>query len=81
MSDESANAIHDSFISENETDRNFEAANVVDGLYYIGRAIGDVAEALRALGNGNASTQMGAIEALSVKIEEAASVIADGMQR
>ena len=32
-------ALRDVFISPNEADRNFEAANVVDGLFAIARAI------------------------------------------
>lgn len=33
-----------SFVSVNESDRNGEAANLVDGLFFIGRAIYDLAE-------------------------------------
>lgn len=38
-----------------------------------------VAYALRCLGNGNASTHMGAIENLAVKVEEASLAIADAI--
>jgi len=34
-----AKAIGDNFVSPNELDRNMEAANVVDGLFEVGRAI------------------------------------------
>jgi hypothetical protein len=38
------------FISPNENDRNLEAANVVDGLFIIGRGLYAVAAAIRELG-------------------------------
>jgi len=41
-----ANAIHDNFTSPNESDSNFEPANVVDGLFAIARAIHRVADAM-----------------------------------
>jgi hypothetical protein len=40
-------AISDSFVSPNETDRNWEPANVVDGLFAIARAIQSLANAMR----------------------------------
>lgn len=43
------------------------------------RQIGRVADALLYLGNGNASTQMGAIEAASMLQKEGLSAIADGI--
>lgn len=41
-----ANAIHDNFTSPNETDSNFEAANVVDGLFAIARALHKIADVM-----------------------------------
>ncbi len=46
----------------------------------IATALDKVALQLRDLGNGNAATQMGAIEGLSLKIAEAANTIASGMR-
>ncbi len=70
--------------SPNESDHNGEAANIVDALFFIGRSLDGVADALRCLGNGNASTNMGAIEAASVKIggsiERGLSDIADAVR-
>lgn len=40
-------AIRETLISPNEADRNLEAANVVDGLFYIGRAIMELAKAVK----------------------------------
>jgi hypothetical protein len=42
-----AKAIRKTLISPNESDRNFEAANVVDGLFAIARALHDLADAVR----------------------------------
>ena len=42
-------AILECFISPNESDRNMEAANVVDGLFAIARSITRVAEAIERL--------------------------------
>lgn len=43
-------AIREVFVSPNESDRNMEPANVVDGLFAIARALRDVAEAIRYTG-------------------------------
>lgn len=40
-------AIRETFASSNESDSNGEPANVVDGLFYIGRALWAIAEALK----------------------------------
>lgn len=47
--------------------------DVVDGLFAIADALKSCASALRDLGNGNAATQMGAIENLSVVIKDGLS--------
>jgi hypothetical protein len=44
-----AEALHDTLISPNESDSNLEAANVVDGLFFIGRALIRLAKAVEAL--------------------------------
>jgi hypothetical protein len=43
-----AKALCDTLISPNECDSNFEAANVVDGLFAIARALNRVAKAIEA---------------------------------
>jgi hypothetical protein len=45
--DTTTTAIARVFISPNEADSNGEPANVVDGLFAIARAIGDLADAVR----------------------------------
>lgn len=42
------NAIRAALVSPNELDSNLEPANVVDGLFAIARAVGDLADAIRA---------------------------------
>jgi hypothetical protein len=54
-----AKAILDTLISPNEADQNLEAANVVDGLFAIARALSYGA---KRLGLNEAATSMGAIE-------------------
>ena len=44
---DAGNAIRGALISPNEADSNFEPANVVDGLFAIARAVGDLADAIR----------------------------------
>lgn len=67
-----ARAIKQTFMSPNENDSNYEAANVVDGLY-------SVARALHALGNGNAATHMGGMEALGKAVLDSSEQIASAM--
>lgn len=45
----------------------------------IGRALFYIGDQLKYLGNGNATTQMGAIEGLSVKINDGLSAIASAI--
>lgn len=61
------------------SDRDDRCANVVDALFAIADAINNTASALRALGNGNAATEMGAIEAMSMKIFEGQERIATAL--
>lgn len=44
-----ASALRDRLISPNESDRNLEPANVVDGLFAIARAIAQLAAAVERL--------------------------------
>lgn len=60
------------FVSPNECDTNFEAANVVDGLFALSRAV-------RRLGNGDASTSMGGMEALGKAMLDSSSMIASAL--
>mgnify|MGYP001558271493 CR=1 FL=1 len=67
-----AAAIEYAFTSPNESDSNLETANIVDGLYRVARA-------LRDLGNGNAATSMGGMEALGMTMKESAEIIAGAL--
>ncbi len=53
--------------------RDNEDQNVVDALLQIAEGLQSVARSIRDLGNGNASTNMGAIEALSVVLKDSLS--------
>lgn len=48
---ESALHVARGLVSPNEMDRNGESANLVDGLFAIARAISDLAEAVREVGD------------------------------
>lgn len=54
--------------------------NVTEALDGIASALRDVAVALKYLGNGDASTTMGAIEAHSVQVREGLSEVATALQ-
>jgi hypothetical protein len=73
MSDEVAKAIRENFSSPNVSDSNFEAANIVD---VIANGSTAIARALNRLGNADASTPMGGLEAHGAAILEAADKIA-----
>ena len=60
-------------------DQGDQVVNVVDGLFAIAESLKSVAGALRDLGNGNAATQFGAIEALSIQIKEGLDGIASSV--
>lgn len=47
---QTAKALYDTLISTNESDSNLEAANVVDGLFFIGRALFRLAKVVEELG-------------------------------
>ncbi|HEV8500414.1 MAG TPA: hypothetical protein VGR63_02470 [Casimicrobiaceae bacterium] len=61
-----AQAIEAALISPNETDRNGEAANVVDGLFAIARSLDGVANALRYFTNSVVTDKLdGALRGLA----------------
>lgn len=68
--DQVASAIWGTLESPNCSDSNFEAANVVDGLYSIAKALHHVAKAIEKLGNADAATPMGGLEALGQVMKE-----------
>ena len=78
MSKEAAAALRDVFISPNVCDANLESANVVDVLHQVSQAI---VFAAKHLGNGDASTPMGAIEAHGKAITDAAALLAASLDR
>lgn len=74
-----ATAVRETLISPNEQDSNLEAANVVDALFAISRSLDRVASALRSLGNGDAATPMGAIEAFGDLIGKKMDALTDAI--
>ena len=52
-----AKALANCLISPNESDSNFEAANVVDGIFAIARALNRCAEALGAIADNAAAKE------------------------
>lgn len=75
--DRVADALLETLISPNVCDSNLEAANVVDALDGIGRAI---RHGLKWLGTGDAATPMGAIEAHGSMVIEAAEKVEAGLE-
>ena len=67
-----ANALVAGLVSPNVPDANAEPANIVDAMW-------SVAQQLKWLGNGDASTTMGAIEGHGAAVIEAADKIADAV--
>ena len=57
---EVAQGLHDVLVSPNVSDSNLEPANIVDVIHQLGR---DIVYAAKWLGNGDAATPMGALEA------------------
>lgn len=54
-----------------------QADNISAGLFAIAKAIDGLAYQIKSLGNGDAATEMGAIEALGQTISEAMSDLGD----
>lgn len=74
-----AEALRATLISPNEQDRNLEAANVVDGLFAIARAVDRLATQVKYLGNGDATDNRGAIEAFGMHIGEKMDALAEAI--
>src|SRR4051812_18932691 len=78
---ELAEAIDRNFTSPNVADSNMEPANIVDAIHETGRM---VAKALDRLGNADAGTPMGGMEALGAVLKEAIEMagteVADGLR-
>jgi len=75
--DSTADALRDGLISSEEEDTRGGSANVADGLFALSRAI---AVGLKYLGNGDAGTTMGAIEAHGKAVADAAERIAGALE-
>ena len=58
---------------------NTEGADAVDGLFAIARTLDGVAFALKLLGNADACTNMGAIEAHMVAVRDGADRMAEAI--
>jgi hypothetical protein len=71
-----ASALYGVLESPNESDRNMEAANVVDGLFAIARALDSVAQSITSLGLAEAMTPMGAIELLAKEVRDGLGAVA-----
>jgi hypothetical protein len=68
------------FISPNENDRNCEAANVVDGLFIVGRALYAVAKAIDKLADTNRPIPIGAIDLWTGEINDGLGEIAKAIE-
>lgn len=75
MKNDTSNVLWETLRSVNESDQNFEPANVVDGLFAIARGLESVARAIHALGFNDAATPMGTMEGLSVQVKEGLDAI------
>jgi hypothetical protein len=76
-----AEAICATLASPNESDSNLEAANVVDGLFAIARAINHLATQVKYLGGGDNASTMGAIEYLALHLGDKIGDLADATDR
>lgn len=56
-----------------------EGANLVDGMFAIADGLNNIAQAIHRLGNADASTPYGGLEALGMQIEKAATIVAGAM--
>lgn len=70
--DDLSSALRETLINHNED-------NVVDALQEIAGALNRIADQLKWLGNGDAATTMGAIEALGMHMEKAVNNVADAI--
>lgn len=72
--------LNDCLISIHESNQNMDPANVVDGLFAIARNLDGLTRAIRDLGNADASTPMGAIEALGLVMKEGLDSVAAAIE-
>jgi hypothetical protein len=70
------NAIENAMLDKAEADGDYAIAYA---LLLLGKATSGVQAALYRLGNADAATPMGGLEALGAQIEKAAEIIADAM--
>jgi hypothetical protein len=78
--DEIATALYDALSSHTEEDRRGEQpANVVDALFAISRSLDAVARSINRLGNADAATPMGGLEALGAVLKDGMSEIASAL--
>lgn len=78
-----AEALRSVLTSINGEGERAENVDVVDGLFAIAKSIDGLSGALSRLGTGDAATPFGAIEFLSMKLDEGASTVSssiDGLQ-
>jgi hypothetical protein len=71
-----ADAIRETLVSPNVNDSNLEAANVVDTLDSLARA---VRAGFKSLGTGDAGGELGAVEHLALQTKEAGERVADAL--
>jgi hypothetical protein len=78
-----AQAIENSFESDAVENTLGESANIVDAIVMVAEGLRAVARAIRDLGNGDAATNMGAIEAfgkhIGDKLDGITSAISSGL--
>lgn len=74
--DEIGNALFGVFTSPNVADSNYEAANMVDVIDRLGHQIQNAA---KWLGNGDASTHMGALEAHGKAVLDGCTAVASAI--
>ena len=77
--DQLAEALSEALVSPNEQDQNVVPANVVDGLFVIAQGLQGIAVSIKYLGNADAATPLGALEALGIQLEKASTLIADAL--
>ena len=77
--DQLADAVRETLISPNVADSNLEPANVVDVIANGANGLFSIAEALQRLGNADASTPMGGLEALGASIKNAGAKLAGSL--
>lgn len=72
-------AIQNAFISGSEENSDRGPANIVDGLYRLADAMDGLNRAIRLLGNADAATSFGGMEALGMALEKTGETIQSGL--